>query len=184
MSYIFWKLLFQRLILAINEDFLSIIRGIRILLTHCNRIEHKIWHLVILTIYLQISTNIDTAVLSPPTWPWRTISLQPPWPSPPSSWAFESCWDKIKIHLPVVDAPDPRGLVGQTIRTTCIYKTTAHEHGDYDPIHHNLQKCIWSLSYCRSLTRPTSINCWTGSTFRHRWQLALTRSSAAAEGLS
>ena len=45
-SYIFWKLLFQRLILAINEDFLSIPRVVRILLTHCNRIEHKIWHLV------------------------------------------------------------------------------------------------------------------------------------------
>ena len=43
MSHIFWKLL----ILAINEVFLSILGGVRILLTHCNRIEHKIWHLVI-----------------------------------------------------------------------------------------------------------------------------------------
>ena len=50
MSYIFWKLLFQRLILAINEVFLSIQRCVRILLTHCNRIEHKIWHLVLQTI--------------------------------------------------------------------------------------------------------------------------------------
>ena len=49
MSYIFWKLLFQPLILAINEDFLSIIRGVRILLTQCNRIEHKIWHHVIVS---------------------------------------------------------------------------------------------------------------------------------------
>ena len=48
MSYIFWKLLFQRLILAINEVFLSILKGVRILLTHCNRIKHKIWHLVII----------------------------------------------------------------------------------------------------------------------------------------
>ena len=88
---------------------------------------------------------------------------------------------KVHFHLPVVDAPDPRGLVDQTIRTTCIDKTTAYEHGDYDPIHHNLQKCTWSLSYCRSLTRPTSINCWTGSTFRHCWQLVLTRSSTEFE---
>ena len=33
MSYIFWKLLFQRLILAINKSFLSILRGVRFLLT-------------------------------------------------------------------------------------------------------------------------------------------------------
>ena len=39
--------LFQPLILAINEDFLRILRGVRILLTHCNRIEHKIWHYVL-----------------------------------------------------------------------------------------------------------------------------------------
>ena len=44
MSYIFWKLLVQRLILAINQVFLSILQGVRILLTHCNRIVHKIWH--------------------------------------------------------------------------------------------------------------------------------------------
>ena len=124
-------------------------------------------------------------MLSPPTWPWRTCCLQPPWPSPPFSCAFECCWDhKVHFYLPVVDAPDPRGLVGQTIRTTCINKTTAHEHGDNDPIHHNLQKCTWSLSYCRSLTRPTSINCWTGSTFRHCWQLVLTRNWMSAEVLS
>ena len=47
MSYIFWKLLFQKLILAINEVFWSILRGVRILLTRCNRIEHKIWHHVL-----------------------------------------------------------------------------------------------------------------------------------------
>ena len=46
MSYIFWNLLFQWLILAINEVFLSILPGVRILLTHCNCIEHEIWHLV------------------------------------------------------------------------------------------------------------------------------------------
>ena len=47
MSYIFWMQLFQRLILVINKHFLSILRGIRILLTHCDRIEHKIWHHVV-----------------------------------------------------------------------------------------------------------------------------------------
>ena len=47
MSYIFWKLLVQRLILAINQFFWSILRGVRILLTHCNRIVHKIWHHVV-----------------------------------------------------------------------------------------------------------------------------------------
>ena len=47
MSYIFWKLLFQRLILAINQVFWSILRGVRILLTHCNHIVHKIWHHVL-----------------------------------------------------------------------------------------------------------------------------------------
>ena len=47
MSYIFWKLLVQRLILAINQVFWSILRGVRILLTHCNRIVHKIWHHVL-----------------------------------------------------------------------------------------------------------------------------------------
>ena len=47
MSYIFWKLLVQRLILAINQVFWSILRGVRILLTRCNRIVHKIWHHVI-----------------------------------------------------------------------------------------------------------------------------------------
>ena len=41
------KLLFQRLILAINKDFLSILQGVRILLTQRNRNEHKIWHLVL-----------------------------------------------------------------------------------------------------------------------------------------
>ena len=46
MSFVFWKLFFQRLILAINEVFLNILQGVRILLTHCNRIEHKFWHLV------------------------------------------------------------------------------------------------------------------------------------------
>ena len=39
--------MFQRLILAINEVFWSILRGNRILLTHCNRIKHKIWHHVL-----------------------------------------------------------------------------------------------------------------------------------------
>ena len=48
MSYIFWKLLVQRLILAINEVFWSILRGVRILLTYCNRIVNKIWHHVII----------------------------------------------------------------------------------------------------------------------------------------
>ena len=47
MSYIFWKLLVQRLILAINQVFWSILWGVRILLTHCNRIVHKIWPHVI-----------------------------------------------------------------------------------------------------------------------------------------
>ena len=46
MSYIFWKLLFQRLIWAITKDFLSILQGVRILLTRCNRIVHTIWHYV------------------------------------------------------------------------------------------------------------------------------------------
>ena len=49
-SYIFWKLLFQGLIQAINQVFWSILRGVRILLTHCNRIVHKIWHHVFKTI--------------------------------------------------------------------------------------------------------------------------------------
>ena len=44
MSYIFWKLLFQLLILAIKNYFLSNQRGVRILLTHCNCIEQKIRH--------------------------------------------------------------------------------------------------------------------------------------------
>ena len=44
MSYIFWKLLFQLLILAIKNYFLSNLRGVRILLTHCNCIEQKIRH--------------------------------------------------------------------------------------------------------------------------------------------
>ena len=48
-SYILWKLLVQRLILAINQVFWSILRGIRILLTHCNLIVHKIWHHVLHT---------------------------------------------------------------------------------------------------------------------------------------
>ena len=47
MSNIFWKLLVQRLILAINQVFWCIIRGVKILLPHCNRIVHKIWHHVI-----------------------------------------------------------------------------------------------------------------------------------------
>ena len=33
MSYIFWKLLFQRIILAIKKHFFSILRGVRFLLT-------------------------------------------------------------------------------------------------------------------------------------------------------
>ena len=50
MSYIFWKLLFQLLILAINKPFLSIPREVRILLTqwaHVNSILHCVlgWRL-------------------------------------------------------------------------------------------------------------------------------------------
>ena len=47
MSYIFWKLLVQRLILATIQVFWSILRGVRILLTHCNLTVHKIWHHVL-----------------------------------------------------------------------------------------------------------------------------------------
>ena len=44
MLYIFWKLWFQWLILAIKNIFEH---PMRILLRHCNRIEHKFWHHVI-----------------------------------------------------------------------------------------------------------------------------------------
>ena len=37
MSYIFWKLLFQRIILAIKKHFFSILRGVRFLLTQWDR---------------------------------------------------------------------------------------------------------------------------------------------------
>ena len=57
MSYIFGKLLFQRLILAINKDFLSVLQRVRILLTHCNRIEHKIWHLVVYLYIVQYTMH-------------------------------------------------------------------------------------------------------------------------------
>ena len=36
------KAIVSAIILAINEVFLSILRGVKILLTHCNRIENKI----------------------------------------------------------------------------------------------------------------------------------------------
>ena len=62
MSYIFWKLLLLWLILAINKDFLSILQGIRILLTRCNRIVHKIWHHVLTTFSLLWSNSLTWLV--------------------------------------------------------------------------------------------------------------------------
>ena len=64
MSYIFWKLLFQPLILAISEDFLSILRGVRILVAHWNRIEPEIWHLVLLASILTSGPNWSLVFLS------------------------------------------------------------------------------------------------------------------------
>ena len=48
MSYIFWKLLFQQLILAINKSFWSILRGVRFLLTHWDAYVNSILHCVII----------------------------------------------------------------------------------------------------------------------------------------
>ena len=46
MSYIFWKLLFKRLILAINKSFLNILRGVRFLLTQWDAFVNLILHCV------------------------------------------------------------------------------------------------------------------------------------------
>ena len=64
MSYIFWKLLVQRLILAINQFFWSILRGVRILLTHCNRIVLKIWHHVLLALLALLALLVSLALLA------------------------------------------------------------------------------------------------------------------------
>ena len=47
MSYIFWKLLFQRSILTINKYFFSILRGVRFLLTQWAAYVNSILHCVI-----------------------------------------------------------------------------------------------------------------------------------------
>ena len=47
MSYIFWKFLFQRIIWAIKKHFLSILRGVRFLLTQWDVYINSILHCVI-----------------------------------------------------------------------------------------------------------------------------------------
>ena len=78
MSYRFWKLLAQRLIQAINQVFWSILRGVRILLTRCNRIVHNIWHHVLWQHqdYLTLLIGSDDLTLSKRAPPLTIARLQ------------------------------------------------------------------------------------------------------------